>query len=197
MMSFIDSHFFTYLLLPFLIFCARIMDVSIGTVRVVFVSRGYKYLAPLCGFFEVLIWLIAMAQIMKNLTNVFCYVAYASGFATGNFIGMVIEEKMALGTVLIRVITRTEAPELTEYLKSRQYGVTSVDAEGLFGKVKILFTVVERSQIEDVVASIKRYNPQAFYTIEDVRYVNERYYVKGKTVSERLIRMFRPMRKGK
>ena len=172
--AFFNSNTFIYVILPILIFCSRIVDVSIGTMRVIFVTKGYRWLAPFCGFFEVLIWLIAVTQIMKNLSNVFCYIAYAGGFATGNFVGMYIEQHMALGTVLIRVITKNEAQELLDYFKSRNYGVTVVDAEGLFDKVKILFTVIKRSDIQDVIDSIKRLNPQAFYTIEDVRFVTEK-----------------------
>jgi uncharacterized protein YebE (UPF0316 family) len=167
--AFFDSNTFVYIILPILIFCSRIVDVSIGTMRVIFITKDYRFLAPLCGFFEVLIWLIAMTQIMKHLSNVFCYVGYAGGFATGNFVGMFIERRMALGIVLVRVITRNEASELLEYCKSRGYGVTSVDAEGLYGRVKILFTVIRRSDITDMVQSIGRFNPNAFYTIEDVR----------------------------
>ena len=173
------SSTFTYIILPILIFCSRIVDVSIGTMRVIFITKGYRWLAPLCGFFEVLIWLIAMTQIMKNLTNVYCYIAYAGGFATGNYMGMFIERKMALGVVLIRVITRNGATELLNHLKTSNYGVTAVDAEGLFGKVKIIFTIIKRVDVEEVIASIKRFNPQAFYTIEDVRMVSGGAYSPG------------------
>jgi uncharacterized protein YebE (UPF0316 family) len=198
---FFDSPTFIYIILPALIFCSRIIDVSIGTMRVIFITKGYRFLAPLCGFFEVLIWLIAVTQIIKNLSNVFCYIAYAGGFATGNFVGMLIEERMALGVVLIRVITRNDAPELIEYLKAHNYGVTVVDAEGLFGKVKILFTVLRRSDIGDVIESIKQYNPQAFYTIEDVRFVSGGTYTvrEPSTTGSREKRngVFRGVRKGK
>jgi uncharacterized protein YebE (UPF0316 family) len=81
---------YTWIVLPLLIFLARVVDVSMGTIRVIFVSRGLKYLAPVVGFFEVLIWLLAIGQIMKNLSSPLCYVAYAGGFAAGNYIGIVI-----------------------------------------------------------------------------------------------------------
>ena len=94
-----NSNFYAWLLLPFLIFMARIADVSIGTVRLIFVSRGFKYLAPIVGFFEVHIWLLAIGQIMKNLSNPICYLGYAGGFAMGNYVGMHIAEKLSLGVV--------------------------------------------------------------------------------------------------
>ena len=193
------SPVFAYLILPVLIFLARVIDVSLGTMRVIFVSRGYKPFAALCGFFEVLIWLIAMAQIIKNLTNVTYYIAYAGGFATGNYVGMLIEEKIALGRVLIRVVISKDYVDLMECLKSRNYGVTVLDAKGLYGNVKILFTVIPRHQIEQVVSLIKEFNPHAFYTIEDIRFMNEEnIFHKSSAILHKNPRFFRrTLRKGK
>jgi uncharacterized protein YebE (UPF0316 family) len=160
---------YTWVVLPLLIFLARICDVSIGTVRIIFVSRGKKLLAPLLGFFEILIWLLAIQQVMQNLTNIMCYIAYAGGFATGTFVGMVIEERLAIGIMVVRIITQQGAGELVNVLKEKDYGVTTVDAKGARGKVNIIYTVVNRCEVGDVINTIKEYNPKAFYTIEDVR----------------------------
>ena len=111
-----NSWYYTWMLLPFLIFAARVLDVSLGTVRVIFVSRGLKYLAPLVGFFEILIWLLAIGQIMKNLSNPACYIAYAAGFAMGNFVGICVAERLSLGVVLIRVVTKKDALPLVQVL---------------------------------------------------------------------------------
>ncbi|NCB08979.1 MAG: hypothetical protein EOM73_12545, partial [Bacteroidia bacterium] len=81
--NFTDSVAFTYLVLPFLIFLARIIDVTIGTIRIVMVAKGQKMWAPILGFFEILVWLIAISRIFENLDNVLCYLGYAAGFATG------------------------------------------------------------------------------------------------------------------
>jgi uncharacterized protein YebE (UPF0316 family) len=89
-----DSVVFTWIILPLIIFLCRIIDVTIGTARVIFVSRGYRVLAASAGFFEVLIWLMAIGQIMQNLTNPLCYIAYASGFALGNYIGITLTENL-------------------------------------------------------------------------------------------------------
>jgi uncharacterized protein YebE (UPF0316 family) len=177
MPGFFDSPWFSYLVLPLLIFLSRIMDVSIGTMRVIFVSRGYKKFAMICGFFEVLIWLVAITQIMKNLSNVFNYLAYAGGFATGNYIGMVIEEKIALGRVLIRIITPNDVSQLREYFRKNDYGATLVKGSGLYGEVNMLFTVIPRQEIEQVVGHIKEHNPHAFYTIEDIRFVEDDHLI--------------------
>ena len=115
-----DSPWIQYGLLPLLIVVARIIDVTLGTMRVIFITRGYKLLASLVGFFEVLIWLIAIGQIMKNLTNPVCYLAYAGGFAAGNYIGIYVSEKLSLGTVAVRLLTSKDAQPLIESLKKAE-----------------------------------------------------------------------------
>jgi len=195
---FFYSEFYTWFVLPFLIFIARIADVSIGTVRLIFVSRGFKYLAPIVGFFEVLIWLLAIGQIMKNLTNPACYIGYAGGFAMGNYVGMLISEKLSLGVVLIRVITAKDALPLVKHLKSKNYGVTSVDGHGTSGQVQVVFTIVPRREIPSVVDSIKKFNPQAFYSIEEVGFVEKGVFpAKKRWPNYGLSKLFRPFRKGK
>jgi uncharacterized protein YebE (UPF0316 family) len=163
----------TYAILPFMIFCARICDVSLGTIRVIFISKGIKYLAPIIGFFEVIIWLLAIGQVMNNLTNIVAYVAYGAGFASGTFIGMLIEEKISLGLTSVRIITKEDPAELMKYLRSNDYGVTSIDGEGATGKVKMVFTIIKRQDLRHVVGIIKQYHPNAFYSIEEVKSVAE------------------------
>ena len=167
------SEIFKFLILPALIFMARIGDVTLDTLRIIYVSRGMKFAAPIIGFFEVLIWLMAISQIFHNLSNPACYVAYAAGFAMGNFIGIILEEKMAIGTVVIRIITQKEALNLIEVLKTNQYGVTHIDAQGVMGPVKIIFTIVKRKDIDRVLKIVRTCNPLAFFTIEDVRSVRK------------------------
>jgi uncharacterized protein YebE (UPF0316 family) len=175
-MSFFDSDLYTYLFLPLLIVLARIMDVSMGTLRIILLSRGNKTLAPIVGFFEVLIWLLAVTRIFENLDNWLCYLAYAFGFALGSYFGIRLEEKIALGVQVIRVITRKDATALTKVLKDSGYGVTCVSAEGTTGKVGIIYSIVNRKSIADIIGIIKEYNPNAFYTIEDVRFVSQEIY---------------------
>ena len=189
-----NSELFAWVVLPALIFIARVSDVSLGTVRVIFIARGLKYLAPVVGFFEIIIWLLAIGQIMQNLSNPICYIAYAGGFAMGNYVGIWIAEKLSLGVVLIRVITNKDASELLKYLRSAGYGITSVDAQGSAGKVQVVFTIVRRREVADVVNLIKQFNPKAFYTIEEVGSVEEGIFPARETW---LGNMFRLLRKGK
>ncbi|MDD1677313.1 MAG: DUF2179 domain-containing protein [Methanomicrobiales archaeon] len=171
--SFYTSDLFALVILPFLIFFARVCDQSLGTMRVIFVSRGFKYYAPFIGFFEISIWLLAIGQIMRNLNNPLAYVAYAGGFATGIFVGMKIEDRLSIGNVVIRVITKDDATTLLEFMREEKFGTTTIDGDGAFGKVKIIFSVINRRAVPEVVARIRQLNPHAFYSIEDVRHVNE------------------------
>jgi uncharacterized protein YebE (UPF0316 family) len=168
-----DPWIFTWVILPILIFFARIMDQTIGTMRLIFLSKGMKYIAPFLGFFEVIIWLLAVGQIMQHLDNWLSYVAYGAGFATGNFIGMLLEEKISLGTVIIRVILSRQSPELINELKTQNFGLTLVDAEGAKGSVKLIFSIIRRKELSNFIDTIHQYNPNAFYTIEDVKSANE------------------------
>jgi uncharacterized protein YebE (UPF0316 family) len=132
-----------------------------------------KYVAPIIGFVEILIWLLAIGQIMQNLSSPACYVAYAAGFATGNFVGISIAERLSLGVVMIRVITAQDALPLVERLKAENYGVTSIDGHGTSGQVKVVFTLVPRREVPSVVGLIKLFSPKAFYSIEEVNFVEK------------------------
>lgn len=168
-----DSEFFTLVVLPLLIFVARILDVTFGTLRIIFVARGLRFLSAFVGFFEVLIWILAIGQVMQNLTNWVNYVAYSLGFSAGNWVGVSLEKKIAIGNLIVRIITRREADDLVNFLRRSGYGVTSVEARGETGPVKLIFTIVRRKKLPEVLEIIQRFNPNAFYTIEDVRFVNE------------------------
>ncbi|MHC1707125.1 MAG: DUF2179 domain-containing protein [Bacteroidales bacterium] len=164
-----DSQVFQWVILPLLIFIARISDQTIGTLRLIFLSKGFKILAPILGFFEVIIWILAISQIMKHLDNVMTYIGYGAGFAMGNYIGIALEQKLSLGHVIIRVILKMENPEMIDVLKQYNYGLTLVDAEGGRGKVKIIFSTIKRKDIHHFVTILETHEPDAFYTIEDVK----------------------------
>lgn len=169
----ISPEVFTFVIVPLLIFGARICDMSLDTIRVIFMSKGIKYLPSFIGFFEVIIWLVAIGQVMNNLTNVVCYIAYGAGFATGTFIGMAIEEKLSLGLTSVRIITKDDPAALIQYLRSHDYGVTSINGEGGKGPVKMVFTIIKRKDLVNVVSIVKEYHPKAFYSVEEVKSVAE------------------------
>jgi uncharacterized protein YebE (UPF0316 family) len=155
--------------LPLLIFAAEVCVVTASTLRIIFVARGQTLLAPLLGFFEITTWLFAIGKTMQNLDNFTCSLAFAIGFTLGNLLGMLIEKKLALGTVVVRVITHRGAVGLIEALRGANYGVTRVDGEGATGPVQIVMTVVKRKQLAEVVALIESHHPQAFYAVDEVQ----------------------------
>lgn len=181
--EFLNSDLFTWVVLPILIFAARVLDVSIGTMRLIFVSKGFKIIAPLLGFFEVIIWLLAISQIMQHLNNALCYLAYGLGFATGNFIGILLEEKMSIGSVLLRVIPKKDVIDLLSLLRANNFAVSTVDIEGMTGSVKMLFSIIKRKDIKEYISIVNSHNPNAFYTIEDIKAVKEGYFKSHRTFS--------------
>ena len=172
-----NPFYFDYIILPLLIFMARIIDVSLDTIRVIMISKGYRRFAPYIGFVQILIWIITITRIMENLDNWFTYLGYAAGFGVGTYVGMRIEEKIALGYELLRIITRAAADELIQALHQRGFTVTTLIGEGREGKVGIIFLILRRKVIKEVVALVKQYNPNAFYTIEDMRFVRDPEYL--------------------
>jgi uncharacterized protein YebE (UPF0316 family) len=169
----ISNELLNYLLMPLLIFVARVADVSINTLRIMFMMNGKKNIVPILGFFEALIWLLAIGQIFQNVNNPLSYLAYAAGFATGTYVGMTLDEKLALGRVLVRVITPKPLPSLLEFMKEKDFRFTNVGAEGRYGKVNLLFTVLKRDQLQEFIARVKQSDEKAFYTIESVKRVSE------------------------
>ncbi|MDP2386127.1 MAG: DUF2179 domain-containing protein [Bacteroidota bacterium] len=161
--------YFSWIILPLLIFISRLGDVTLATLRHIFVSKGFRKIVPFLGFVEVLIWLIAMRQVFSNLNNVACFLAWASGFAMGTYCGMLIEEKLALGTQIIRIITDKDPSEMIQSFKKLQQGITVVDGEGAQGPVKLIFTIVNRSNKKQILEIIHDHSPNAFYSIEDVK----------------------------
>jgi len=198
METFISTELFKWVILPILIFASRIFDVTLGTIRIVFVSRRLKYLAPVIGFFEVIVWLLAINTIIANLNNVVGYLAYGLGFAFGNYIGICIEEKLAVGNAVLRIITHIDATGLIEELRDRGYPVTKVLAQGKQGDVSIIFMVIRRCDYSEVISILREFNPKAFYTLEDVRLVSKGGFPFGRVQrSYKFNGPFKFFRKGK
>ncbi len=194
-----NSEIYVLVILPLFIFIARVLDVCLGTIRIIFISKGYKYIAPIVGFFEITVWLLAMVQIFQHLTNIIYYAAYAGGFAMGTFVGICIENKLSIGTAVIQVITQKEASKLVEVLKSKGYGITRSYAEGNHGQqVSVIYMVVDRHDLPDVIETVRRYNPRAFYSIEDVKFISEKIFPHKKPWYKKYhIGLLRYNRKGK
>jgi len=168
------------------IFFARIFDVSIGTMRIILMSRGYKNIAPILGFFEILIWLTAINKALSNIQGVQSYIIYAAGFAAGNYVGMIIEQLIPIGFQSIRVITKVEADEIIDVFRDKGFNLAILSGENLEGDVSILYTVLPKKEIKWALATIRKYHPPAFITVEDVRSYQAGYLAKKHSVFSKL-----------
>lgn len=166
---FTETRFFTLFLLPTLIFLARMTDVSIGTIRVIQVYRGKKFVAFWLGFVEILIWVLAINFVLKNLDHFVNVIAYAAGFGMGNYVGILLEERLIISKLLIRIFATTETMALEEYIHRKGYSVTRVAAEGKEGPLQILYAIINREDYPSISQKIHQLHPKAFYTVEDIK----------------------------
>jgi uncharacterized protein YebE (UPF0316 family) len=137
-----------------------------------FLNKGYGLVAPILGFFEVLVWLLVIGEIFQDSHSIINYIAYAAGFAAGTAVGMYIERRLAIGTNLIQVITRKPANQLIRVLRKRKIRIASVKGVGNAGVIDILYITTQRSNLQPIFKTIKKYNPTAFITVEGIRVVN-------------------------
>lgn len=168
-MAFTDSSLYIWLVLPLMVFFARVTDVTLGTLRIIFISHGKRNIAPLLGFVEVFIWITIVSQIVSHAHNMLAYLAYAAGFASGAFVGMYIEARLAIGTQVILAIVQNNSIELISHLHAAGYGVTSVDGQGSDGPVKLIYAIVPRRDLPNVLSIIHQTHPHAFLSMQDVR----------------------------
>ncbi|UCF19101.1 MAG: DUF2179 domain-containing protein [Gemmatimonadota bacterium] len=154
---------------PIFIFFLRIVDVSIATVRLLFAVRGRKLSAAALGFFEILIWIVAIGTVVRNLDSVLLVIGYAAGFAAGNYVGITIEEKLALGVAEVRIVSRRTGVEIAQALRDKGFGATEILGQGREGRVEIVTTVVERRALAGILAEIQRWDPEAFVSVDEPR----------------------------
>lgn len=156
-------------LLPVVIFFGRICDVTLGTLRIIFVSKGERTKAPLVGFFEVFIWIVIISQIISRANDLISYIAYAGGYAAGNYVGIWVENKIAFGFQIFRIYTQNRGQELTKLLNKNGFGSTYIKGEGAISQVDITETVVSRKSTDKIIKILHEFDPEVFYYIEDIR----------------------------
>lgn len=171
MAAFMQTELWAWVIMPLLIFFARMTDVSLGTLRTMLVIRGFKQYAPIIGFIEAFIWILAVSTLIKRIDSPVCYVAYAAGFSMGTFMGIKIDGVLGLGTVLLRVITNENPQPLVEYMRQHNWGMTVIEGHGYSGDAYLLLSVIKRKDLQDVIAGIHSVFPNAFYTTEDIKIV--------------------------
>jgi uncharacterized protein YebE (UPF0316 family) len=154
---------------PLLIFTLRIFDVSLATVRILLAVKGRRYIVPVIGFFEILIWIFAVGNAIRHLDSGLHVLGYAAGFSAGNVVGLWIEEKLALGLATMRIISRTAGIQLADALRAFGFGVTEFSGQGREGRVGVIYTVVQRRDIPRVFREVDRWDVDAFVTVEEPR----------------------------
>ena len=154
---------------PLFIFGLRIVDVSFDTARVLAVVRGNRVSAAVLGFFQALIWILAVGSAIKFLDSWYHIMGYAVGYATGNVVGMTIENALAYGLSQVRIVSQHGGVEIAEALRDRGFGVTEVPGYGRDGGVEIVHSVVQRQHLGEVVRIVDQWDPKAFVTVEEPR----------------------------
>jgi uncharacterized protein YebE (UPF0316 family) len=154
------------------IFVLRLLDVGMSTVRIVLLGRGRRGPAALLGFFEALVWVIAISRVMSGLEDPARMIAFALGFAAGTYAGSVVEEWLALGQSLIRVVAPVETDSVGPMLRAQGYGATVINGDGLLGEVRVTFCVVPRKKVWEVTQLIHEANPEAFVTVDQTSTVD-------------------------
>ncbi|TVS00534.1 MAG: DUF2179 domain-containing protein [Phycisphaerales bacterium] len=152
--------------IPLLIFFARILDVPIGTIRMIVVINGQKFLAALLGFFEVIIWALAVGGVISFLTNPFALVAYGAGFAVGTLIGMTVESRIALGYRVVRVINSRPEIDVSTVMRGAGYKVTRIEGSGMKGPVEVAFLAIPRRKLQKTLEMVRGVAPEAFVSVE-------------------------------
>lgn len=154
-----------------LIFCLRLTDVTLGTLRILMTVRGRKPMAALIGFIEVTIFILAISRVVRNVGNVWNVLGYSGGFAAGTLVGMTIEEHLALGWTVVRVISTDLSKRIADALRQAGYGVTEMSGQGMRGSVEIYEIVVRRADMPKVLQMIDKVDEKAFITVEESRRV--------------------------
>lgn len=157
---------------PIAVFFLRVTDVSMATVRMLLIMRGRRFLAPLIGFFEILIWVTAIGIVVQHLQSPLHVVGYAGGFAAGSFLGLLLEERLALGLATIRTVVRSGGPELSAELREAGFGVTEMAGRGREGVVEVLYSVLPRRRVPTALELIHRGAPDSFVVVDEPRGVH-------------------------
>lgn len=181
--------------LPILIFFARICDVSIGTVRMILMIQGHKYVAAGLGFVEVMVWALAVGGVISQLSNPIALVSYGAGFATGTLVGMKIEELIAIGHRIVQVINVHKGVNLSKELRERDYRVTRIEASGRDGPVEIAHLVVRRRNLGKLLAMVEELAPKSFVSVERVDRAQGEFFAADRAVGRRAWGKFGGVRK--
>ncbi len=158
------------------IFGLRLIDVSLGTLRMLVLFRGYRLLTWVLSFFQSLVFVIAVGAVLKGASHPIQFAAYAAGYATGTLLGMYLEGRLALGYSYIRIISPTKGARVAQALRDKGFAVTEVPARGRTGTVGMLETAVARKDVAEVEHLVQEMDPEAFITVEEIRSPRRGYF---------------------
>jgi len=150
------------------IIALRLVDVSIGALRITYLIRGRRLLAGVLGFFESLSWVIAAAIVLGNIDEWYQVVAYAAGFGLGTALGGSLDRWIASGQVFVRVMAPVDSPAVAPVLRDHGFGVTVINANGRDGEVRLSIIALRRRRLKELVALVNATNDRAFLTVDDV-----------------------------
>ena len=158
------------------IFVLRVANMSLDTIRVMMVMRGRKLAAWILGFIQTVIYVGVLTTVIRDITNVLNLVAYAGGFATGNVVGMWVEERLAIGHINLRIISPKLGTAIVQRLREKGYAVTEIPARGKDGAVTLLNASIYRRHVGEVMAIVQEVDADAFMTAEDMRPVRRGFW---------------------
>ncbi len=154
-----------------LIIALRLVDVSLGTVRIIMLSRRYRLWPAVIGFVEVFTWLVAATMVFSNLNSPPRMLAYAGGFGLGTYLGTLLESWLAVGNTMMRIVSPSESPQVDEALREAGFAVTVVNADGRDGGVRLAFTIIPRRRTREALNIVHDLDPAAFVTLQDIETV--------------------------
>lgn len=164
-----------------LIFMLRVVGIAMSTIRVILMLRGRRLATAITGFIEVFVYVVAIAEVVNNLSNIWNVLAYCFGFVTGTLVGMWVDDKTATGFVNVRIISRYKAQQIVEKIHDAGYGATVGWGHGRGGTVGMILAIIRRKEVDELQALIESADPEAFITVEDARSVRRGYMHIGRT----------------
>lgn len=156
-------------ILPLVIFLGRLCEVPLSTIRIMFVARGERKLAPIIGFFEVFIWIVVVSQVISRADSLISYLTYAGGFAAGTYFGIVIEDQLALGFYKYRIYMKGSGLELMKLLKEHNFGATIFHGQGARVSVNVVEAIISRKNKDKVERIIRNFEPEAFVVVQEIK----------------------------
>jgi uncharacterized protein YebE (UPF0316 family) len=158
------------------IFILRIINISLDTLRVLFMMRGKKPLVWILGFIEALIFVLVITSVLNHIDNPLNVIGYAAGFATGSILGVFIEERLAVGFSEVHIVSPRRGKAIADHLREEGYAVTEIPARGKDGMVSMLSSSVRRRQLSKVEEAVREIDEEAFVTVEDIRPVSRGFW---------------------